>query len=337
MRRRREEPPAPHGPVPVASVLAATLKHLPSPPSTTMPGDGILFSGNRQQSVPRALLTDSRLTPLERNTWQVFRMLLDDDGVSAFPTYEELRPYLTSMPCAGQASDETVARALILLRLTRWLTLVRHRRNPESGRIEGNLYVLHDEPLTPYESIQLDPGYLELLSQSLTHASKAIQRVGQQTLKEVSEDPLLSGRVLPSRIELVMQRLAQRPWKDVLSPSSDSEDGKNAENSRLRNPKEGSTVRTDSIYQDLRTVPRARAGETLRLPARFHELRAEQQSGALAALSQVEPDLRQAVLDEWAARCEASTVRNPAGYLFGIIQKALRGEFRAWKSQPPGR
>ena len=34
---------------------------------------------------------------------------------------------------------------------------------------------------------------------------------------------------------------------------------------------------------------------------------------------------RQAVLDEWAARCGGSTVRNPAGYLFGIIQKALRG------------
>jgi hypothetical protein len=36
------------------------------------------------------------------------------------------------------------------------------------------------------------------------------------------------------------------------------------------------------------------------------------------------------VLDEWTARCRNSTVRNPAGYLFGIIQKAIRGEFKAW-------
>ncbi len=66
-------------------------------------------------------------------------------------------------------------------------------------------------------------------------------------------------------------------------------------------------------------------------------LKAEQQSGALAALQPVDPDLHQAVLDEWDARCRASSVRNPAGYLFGIIQKAMRGEFRAWAGQrtPP--
>jgi hypothetical protein len=67
----------------------------------------------------------------------------------AFPTYEQLRPWLASMPCAAQASHETVARALTLLRLTRWLSLVRRRRDPKTGRILGNLYVLHDEPLTP--------------------------------------------------------------------------------------------------------------------------------------------------------------------------------------------
>lgn len=71
----------------------------------------------------------------------------------------------------------------------------------------------------------------------------------------------------------------------------------------------------------------------LRLPERFMSLKAEQQSGALAALQPVDPDLHQAVLDEWDARCRASTVRNPAGYLFGIIQKAMRGEFRAWAGQ----
>ena len=53
-----------------------------------------------------------------------------------------------------------MARALTVLRLTRWISLVRRRRDPRSGRIQGNLYVLHDEPLTPYEAIQLDADYL---------------------------------------------------------------------------------------------------------------------------------------------------------------------------------
>jgi hypothetical protein len=34
---------------------------------------------------------------------------------------------------------------------------VRRRRDPKTGRILGNLYVLHDEPLTPFEAMQLDP------------------------------------------------------------------------------------------------------------------------------------------------------------------------------------
>src|SRR5690348_5794272 len=130
------------GPLPLSQLLDETLKQL-QPPSAHA-GDGLLFAGNRHESVPRALFLDPRLTPLERNAWQVFRMMLNNDGVTAFPTYEQLRPYLTSMPCSAQASDETVARALTLLRLTRWLTLACHRRHPETGRIQGNLYVLHD-------------------------------------------------------------------------------------------------------------------------------------------------------------------------------------------------
>ena len=84
---------------------------------------------------------------------------------------------------------------------------------------------------------------------------------------------------------------------------------------------------------EVRAVPRARAIQNLRLPERFLRLKDEQQAGALVALQQVDETQRQAVLDEWAARCVGSTVRNPAGYLFGIIQKAIRGEFKAWAGE----
>lgn len=71
----------------------------------------------------------------------------------------------------------------------------------------------------------------------------------------------------------------------------------------------------------------------LQLPKRFALLKEEQQTGAAVALQQVDPSVRQAVLDEWEARCRASSIRNPAGYLFGIIQRAIRGEFNAWAGQ----
>ena len=357
------------GPVALSALFDDALRELvprapPTPPaprgaaaaSPAAPvSDGFLYSGNRHESVPRALFLDRRLTPLERNAWQVLRLQLQSDGVTAFPTYDQLRPYLASMPCAAQASHETVARALTLLRLTRWLSLVRRRRDPKTGRILSNLYVLHDEPLTPFEAMQLDPDYLGLVSQALTHAAKAVQIVGMNTLREIAEDPMLNGRTLPTRLQVLAQRMARNEWADASypqapvdheseegqdgllrnleGPSSESEAGlKSAPDGSLRNPKEDRTVRMDRINQ-VRTVPRAKSLQHLRLPERLLRLKDEQQSGAMVALQQVDESLRQAVLDEWDARCRKSAVRNPAGYLFGIIQKAIRGEFKAWAGE----
>ena len=357
------------GPVALSALFDDALRELvprapPTPPaprgaaaaSPAAPvSDGFLYSGNRHESVPRALFLDRRLTPLERNAWQVFRLQLQSDGVTAFPTYDQLRPYLASMPCAAQASHETVARALTLLRLTRWLSLVRRRRDPKTGRILSNLYMLHDEPLTPFEAMQLDPDYLGLVSQALTHAAKAVQIVGMNTLREIAEDPMLNGRTLPTRLQVLAQRMARNKWADASypqapvdheseegqdgllrnleGPSSESEAGlKSAPDGSLRNPKEDRTVRMDRINQ-VRTVPRAKALQHLRLPERLLRLKDEQQSGAMVALQQVDESLRQAVLDEWDARCRNSAVRNPAGYLFGIVQKAIRGEFKAWAGE----
>ena len=362
------------GPVALSALFDDALRELvpPAPPTPPAPrgaaaaslaapvSDGFLYSGNRHESVPRALFLDRRLTPLERNAWQVFRLQLQSDGVTAFPTYDQLRPYLASMPCAAQASHETVARALTLLRLTRWLSLVRRRRDPKTGRILGNLYVLHDEPLTPFEAMQLDADYLELVSQALGHSAKAVQVVGLNTLKEIADDPLLSGRTLPSRLQVLAERLARQGIGATESypqggashdseegpasllrngerPSSDSEAGpKPASDASLRNPKQDRTVRSSRI-DEVRTTARereqARAMQGIRLPERFLDLKEEQQAGAMVALQQVDASLRQAVLDEWAERCRGSAIRNPAGYLFGIIQRAIRGEFNAWAKQ----
>ncbi|MFT0546116.1 STY4528 family pathogenicity island replication protein [Allopusillimonas ginsengisoli] len=345
------------GPILLSNLLDGALTELSSEQNQNSTSDGFLYSGNRHESVPRRLFLDRRLTPLERNAWQVFRLLLNDDGVTAFPTYDQLRPWLASMPCGAQASHETVARALTLLRLTRWLSLVRRRRDPKTGRILGNLYVLHDEPLTPFEAMQLDPDYLELVSQSLSHSAKAVQIVGLNTLQEIADDPLLQGRTLPSRLYVLAQRMQQDTpdksypqegdrheseagrsglLRNVEAPSSESEPGvKPASNGTLPNPKQDRTVRKVSI-KEVRTAESVRGAQNLRLPQRFGQLKQEQQAGTLVALRQVDESLRQAVLDEWAARCHNQVVRNPAGYLFGIIQRAISGDFKPWAGKSKG-
>lgn len=339
------------GPVSLSTVLDNALKRLGGQDAHGN-GDAFLFSGNRHETVPRSLLLDIRLTPLERNAWQVFRLLLNEDGVTAFPTYEQLRNYLASVPCGAQASHETVAKTLTMLRLTRWLSLARRRRDARTGRVLGNLYVLHDRPLSPFEAMQIDPEYMSLVSHTLKHANKGIQRVGLAVLEEISRDPSVQTQLLPSHLQVLTLRLqdqsnnnqqskavSEEPvfssLRKAKAQASEFESGlKCPETHSLRHPKSARTLNTRAL-KTLRTDEGLHEVCELSLPTRFNALTPSQQAGARVALLQLGPDVRQAVLNEWATRCRDNHVRNPAGYLFGIIQKALQGHFTVWAAKEP--
>ncbi|KAA8689151.1 STY4528 family pathogenicity island replication protein [Pseudomonas caricapapayae] len=176
--------------------------------------DGIVFSGNPHETVPRGLLLDDRLSPLERNAWQVFRLLINGDGVTAFPSYEKLRPYLGSAP-GKSASKETVAKALTVLRLTRWLSLGQRVRDSVSGRVQGNIYILHDEPVGCAEAMEIDRNYMQLVGHALEHANKAVRVVADHAFKEFAADPDHSTGALPSRLEVIEDRWRQQGWHDT--------------------------------------------------------------------------------------------------------------------------
>lgn len=323
---------------------------------------GIVFSGNPHETVPRRLLLDDRLSPLERNLWQVFRLLINADGVTAFPTYEQLRPYLGNTP-GKPASRETVAKALTVLRLTRWLSLGRHVRDATSGQMQGNVYILHDEPVGCTEAMEIDQDYMALVGQSLEHSNKAVRQVAGRAMTDLTSDPDLGER-LPTRLEVLEQRLSLtefgiRTQAAVVpeEPSSDSELSENEgiENfaapsseselrrnpglpDRVRNPNSSSTYTNTDTAVCKSSVPRPRLLEELTLPATFHRLDEEQQRTALVMLAKVDADLRQPLLNQWHHRCSTGAVRTPFGYLLSCVQKAVSGEFNAhWqvpKDQP---
>lgn len=302
---------------------------------------GFLFSGISHQIVPRQLLLDNRLTPLERNAWQVLRMLTAN-GL-ATPRYEDLQPFLASTPCGGIASRETIARVMTMLRLTRWLTLVRRSRDRVDGRFNGNVYVLHEEPLSHRESLELDSGYLELMGNSLTHSTKAIRLVAKAMVHELLADDTLELPELPSRLVTWAERLIHSEElqksergeiyrvRNFSSPSTKSEPGlKAAPHHAVRNPNADSTVL--GIKES--TVLRGRAREEpLRWPPNL-QLTPSERRACDQALSKLAIQERQAVLDEAHARCAAGTVRKPAAYLLGLVQRALTGEFKPWASTP---
>ncbi|MCT8962803.1 STY4528 family pathogenicity island replication protein [Pseudomonas veronii] len=325
----------------------------PPRPATEQPSNqalqaGFLFSGQSHEVVPRRLLLDSRLTPLERNAWQVFRLMLQGQGVVT-PRYEDLQPYLSSVPYGASASRETIARVLTMLRLTRWLSLVSRGRDQVTGRLQGSLYVLHDEPLTPAEAMELDQDYLELIGHCLSHNTKAVRIVAQHILEEIHQDTNVDQGQLPTRLDSWSDHWAQQgldqATDDALhdseqgknhrvrnraGPGSDSEPGLNANVSgTVRNPNAACTVLKESTC----TVPRATlAVDNLLWPDALHLSPSERQA-VTVALNKLKPADRQAVLNEAGARCAVGGIRKPAAYLMGLVQRALKGDFRPWAGQ----
>lgn len=342
-----------------------------SSPDTTIsqPYAGIIFSGNPHETVPRRLLLDDRLTPLERNTWQVFRLLINDDGLTAFPTYDQLRPYLGMQP-GKLASRETISKALVTLRITRWLSLGRRVRNDLTGQVQGNVYLLHDEPVTPAEAMELDKDYLQLLAQSMEHQTKVIREVATITWKEFAADPDV-GQRLPSRLDIVESRLKEQSWVKAqtetalsgpefgirtqqnpphFSLSSDTElsdlapledtsalssvselSGETRSTDLVRIPNSYSTYTNtnNDVCKSFVHTPPACDETSAQLLETLHRLPADQKMSALQAMQKIPPESRPGLIAQWVHRCDSGSVRNPLGYLLTLIDKAIRGDFNS--------
>ncbi len=350
--------------------------HLRQKKESTPPGiegsapySGIIFSGNPHETVPRRLLLDDRLSPLERNTWQVFRLLINDDGLTAFPTYEQLRPYLGMLP-GRPASRETVSKALVTLRLTRWLSLGRRVRNDLSGQVQGNVYLLHDEPVSPGEALEFDKDYLQLLAQSMEHQTKAIREVAEIAWKEFAADPEV-GQRLPTRLNIIESRLSNQSWTQanalqpltapefgirtqqnipIAHPSSDTElseisdkriafelsseselSRKSLSSDSVRNPNSYSTY-TDTnkdVCKSSVHVPPTSDDTAADFLDALHRLPTDQKQSALVALQKVPPEVKPALIQQWVHRCDMGSIRNPLGYLMTLVTSAIRGDFNS--------
>ncbi|MBA3210851.1 helix-turn-helix domain-containing protein [Salmonella enterica] len=166
---------------------------------------GLLFMGNVHDAYPRALLLDTRLSPLDKVAWMMIRQYaLQNDG-AIFPSYDELQQLLAS-PGAGLASRGTVSRALTMLRLTGWLSLCKKVRDGK-GRVRGNIYAQHDEPLSARDAEIFDPGWLDMVADACRHKSRAVNETAWQLLTSIQDDPMMRHR--HSRVTMIAERLTR--------------------------------------------------------------------------------------------------------------------------------
>ena len=350
MTQRRGEPPAPaveNGETERSGETASGL-------------DGLLFFGNPHETVPRSLLLDPRLGHVDKLGWQMMRMLVNPDRTTAVPTYDELQPLLRGAP-GQKASRATVARVIAVLRLTRWVSLGHRARNAQNGRIIGNVYILHDEPLSPAEASVLDADYVEYVCRCLDHQNKVVKAVAAMVLEELQEAGALHE--LPTRLDTMASRSRQARSRSPdrhdaaqfstvndqenqgRQPSSQREPGRvHPENSPgfQREPSLESkayraveAVLDENSGSSSRTVrtshcvkPTGTSAVNLHWPACLSMDESERQATQLL-MAELAGDTQQAILDEAAGRVSGGSVRNPKGFLRGLIKRAIGGEFVA--------
>ncbi|WP_249978200.1 STY4528 family pathogenicity island replication protein [Vreelandella olivaria] len=189
--------------------------------------DGLVFLGNVHETVPRGLLLDRRLGAVDVLGWQMIRLLCNADRTTAFPSYDELQPLLRSS-IGTQASRGTVARVMAILRLTRWLSLSHRARHATNGRVIGNVYVLHDEPVNPADASILDREYFTFVEMSLRHSNRAVREVAEAVrIDLLKQGYTIESRKAPAtpRSMDLLNRRARRFQEMQPKPSSQGEPG----------------------------------------------------------------------------------------------------------------
>ena len=159
---------------------------------TKLQEHGLLFFGNQHETVPTRLLFDPYLTSRAKLAWQLIKYKAREFQSGMFPSYEVLAKLLSDKPYdEAELSRKLVSQTLLLLRLTRWLTLCETVRN-EQGQVLGNFYILHDEPMPIIDTIQLNHDYIALLEKSIQHRDNFVRGVANHIVETCSRI-ILSG------------------------------------------------------------------------------------------------------------------------------------------------
>jgi len=150
---------------------------------------GSMHLGNEHISLPSLLIADPVLEMVDKGIYCTIR-LLTPKGVTnsnmAYPSYDHI------CKIANVGSHATVARALAILRITRWLTC---KQVTSSRGVVANVYITHDHPLDIIDMETLDDGYMAYVTSCLSHHHNRVSQVAQTILTQYEND-LINGKDL---------------------------------------------------------------------------------------------------------------------------------------------
>ncbi|MBE3175447.1 helix-turn-helix domain-containing protein [Enterobacter cloacae complex sp. P29RS] len=325
---------------------------------------GLLFTGNVHDAVPRRLMLDTRLSPLDKVAWMMIRLYAQQNQQNQgamFPTYDELQLQLAS-PFKGKASRETVSRVLLMLRLTGWLSLCRRVRDSK-GRIRGNIYSQHDEPLSACDAESLDPTWLDTVAAACQHKNRAVSQTAWSVLSDIRNDPTM--RHYHSQLNVMAQRLgapqtpqemaAQMTLREENAGSSVTEPsekypGSETELSQFKpnsvselGETRGKKIQSSDSELSLKSTGYSKSAKpncnvrsftqsvnkktyVPRLPEALQQRIPEADQQQIHAQLQALPeDVARQVLENLSAALARGEVSNPTGWLFSMMKRARNG------------
>ncbi|ELB3361922.1 helix-turn-helix domain-containing protein [Escherichia coli] len=349
--------------LPAESLIAHTLRKMKASMAEKASREdgrirsGLLFTGNVHDSYPRRLLLDTRLSPLDKTAWMMIRLhALNNEG-AVFPTYDELQLQLAS-PGRGKASRETVSRVLTMLRLTGWLSLCKRVRD-EKGRVRGNIYALHDEPLTCCDAEKFDPRYLDMVLDTVSRSrNKTIRHTASEVLSDIKNEPGM--RHYHSHITLFESRMgaAQTPGqlaaRQRVNPMVNENTGRESGSDSVHSPapvvqvtelsekQEMSPLSSDSVLPEksvtyhsvrkpnnyVRNITHSVIKNTYVLPESVKsQISAEDTDMLTKQLQALPEELAGSVLSSLLQMLSKNTLQNPVGWMLAVMKLAREGRF----------
>ncbi|POS52075.1 STY4528 family pathogenicity island replication protein [Escherichia coli] len=323
--------------LPAESLIAHTLRKMKASMAEKASREdgrirsGLLFTGNVHDSYPRRLLLDTRLSPLDKTAWMMIRLhALNNEG-AVFPTYDELQLQLAS-PGRGKASRETVSRVLTMLRLTGWLSLCKRVRD-EKGRVRGNIYALHDEPLTCCDAEKFDPRYLDMVLDTVSRSrNKTIRHTASEVLSDIKNEPGM--RHYHSHITLFESRMgaAQTPGqlaaRQRVNPMVNENTGRESGSDSVLPEKSVTyySVRKPNNY--VRNITHSVIKNTYVLPESVKsQISAEDTDMLTKQLQALPEELAGSVLSSLLQMLSKNTLQNPVGWMLAVMKLAREGRF----------
>lgn len=140
-------------------------------------GMAVLFTGNHHDAFPRHLVINPYLSPVEKTTWQVIRLSIND------PHRPGATPRRNDLAAMVNCSPPTITSCKTMLRIRGWLTYCRSVRR--GGRFVGDIYLLNDEPMSLQSTLDIDRSFVTFLEDQVESKNQRLKVAAVDVLQEI--------------------------------------------------------------------------------------------------------------------------------------------------------